>query len=86
MAGGVAHDFNNMLTVITGYSELLVDEIAEEPGLRDYASEIQEAANRAGALTAQLLAFSRRQISQPRVLDLNEVVAPFDEDAPETHW
>ncbi len=74
LAGGVAHDFNNLLTVITGYSEMLLGEAKDRPGLLDYAHEIQYAANRAGALTAQLLAFSRRQISQPRVLDLNEVV------------
>jgi two-component system cell cycle sensor histidine kinase/response regulator CckA len=74
LAGGVAHDFNNLLTVIAGYSELLTAEAQDRPALLDYAREIQYSANRAGALTAQLLAFSRRQISQPRVLDLNEVV------------
>ncbi len=74
LAGGVAHDFNNLLTVISGYSELLSSEAQDRPALLDYANEIQYAANRAGALTGQLLAFSRRQISQPRVLDLNEVV------------
>ncbi len=74
LAGGVAHDFNNLLTVITGYSEMLVGEAQDRPNLLDYAREIQYAASRAGSLTAQLLAFSRRQISQPRVLDLNEVV------------
>ncbi len=74
LAGGVAHDFNNLLTVITGYSEMIVAEGQGRSGLMEYAQEIQYAANRAAALTAQLLAFSRRQISQPRVLDLNEVV------------
>ena len=75
LAGGVAHDFNNLLTVITGYSEMLVTEAQNEPNLLDYAQEIQYAANRAAALTAQLLAFSRRQISQPRILDLNDIVS-----------
>ncbi len=75
LAGGVAHDFNNILTVIAGYTEMLVGEMRNQPSLLDYAHEIQYAASRAGALTAQLLAFGRRQISQPRVLDLNEVVS-----------
>src|SRR5579871_1752081 len=75
LAGGVAHDFNNLLTVITGYAEMLIMEVEDDQSLRDYAQEIQYAASRAGALTAQLLAFSRRQISQPRILDLNEVVS-----------
>ena len=74
LAGGVAHDFNNLLTVIMGYVEMLIDETQDSPDLRDYSLEIQYAATRAGALTAQLLAFSRRQVAQPRILDLNEVV------------
>lgn len=74
LAGGVAHDFNNLLTVIIGYVEMLMAEAAHQPVLVEYAEQIQHAATRAGALTAQLLAFSRRQISQPKVLDLNEVV------------
>ncbi len=74
LAGGVAHDFNNLLTVIMGYVEMLILEAPDRPDLVSYAEEVQYAASRASALTAQLLAFSRRQISQPRVLDLNEVV------------
>jgi PAS domain S-box-containing protein len=74
LAGGVAHDFNNLLTVIMGYVEMLIAEAGDQPVLVDYAQEIQYAADRAGALTAQLLAFGRRQISQPKVLNLNEVV------------
>ena len=74
LAGGVAHDFNNLLTVIMGYIEMLITEAEDRPSLVDYAREIQYAADRASALTAQLLAFGRRQISQPRVLNLNEVV------------
>ena len=75
LAGGVAHDFNNLLTVIMGYTEMLIQEAQGAPNLLDYAQEIQYAATRAGGLTAQLLAFSRRQISQPRIIDLNEVVS-----------
>jgi PAS domain S-box-containing protein len=74
LAGGVAHDFNNLLTVILGYVEMILTEARDSPGIQDSAREVQYAANRATALTAQLLAFSRRQISQPKVLDLNEVV------------
>ncbi|HEY2019422.1 MAG TPA: CHASE3 domain-containing protein, partial [Bryobacteraceae bacterium] len=74
LAGGVAHDFNNLLTVITGYTEMLIQEAKDAPNLLDYAQEVQYAATRAGGLTAQLLAFSRRQISRPRIIDLNEVV------------
>jgi PAS domain S-box-containing protein len=74
LAGGVAHDFNNLLTVIMGYVEMLISEAQDSPALVEYAQEIQYAADRASALTGQLLAFSRRQISQPKVFDLNEAV------------
>ena len=74
LAGGVAHDFNNLLTIIQGYTEMIMMEAEEQPATREYAQEIQYASERASALTGQLLAFSRRQISQPRVLNLNEVV------------
>ncbi len=84
LAGGVAHDFNNLLTVILGYTEMIVIE-TQEPTLREYAQEIQYAATRATALTTQLLAFSRRQISQPKVLDVNEVVDPLHEAAAAHH-
>ncbi|PYV61049.1 MAG: hybrid sensor histidine kinase/response regulator, partial [Acidobacteria bacterium] len=73
LASGVAHDFNNLLTIIKGYSSLLMDRnLAEEDA--HAAREIQEAAERAAALTHQLLAFSRKQTLQPRVLDLNRIV------------
>jgi PAS domain S-box-containing protein len=75
LAGGVAHDFNNLLTVIMGYVEMLITDTQSSPALTEYAQEIQFAADRASSLTGQLLAFSRRQISQPKVLDLNESVA-----------
>ena len=75
LAGGVAHDFNNLLGVITGYGELLQRDIGpSHPGFRR-VEEIQKAAERAAGLTRQLLAFSRKQVLEPRVLDLNAVVS-----------
>ena len=74
MAGGVAHDFNNMLAVITGYSELLLGRDALDEPVRGYLYEINRAGDRAASLTRQLLAFSRRQVLEPKVLDLTEVV------------
>jgi PAS domain S-box-containing protein len=77
LAGGIAHDFNNLLTAISGYSEFLIKGL-DDDRLRRHASEIKKAAARAAALTGQLLAFSRRQVLQPRVLDLNAVVSDMD--------
>src|ERR1017187_5710896 len=78
LAGGVAHDFNNLLTVIIGYCELLVAQVKPGDSLRRNAEEIQKAAERAAALTHQLLAFSRKQVLQPKVSDLNDVVAGME--------
>ncbi len=75
LAGGVAHDFNNLLTVITGYSERLLLGLPEDDPLRKGAEAIKRSADWAASLTQQLLAFSRRQILAPKVLDLNTVVA-----------
>src|ERR1039458_4500910 len=75
LAGGIAHDFNNLLMVISGYSEFLLDRLGPEPALRAPAQEIASAAGRATSLTRQLLAFSRKQMLAPKVLDLNGVVA-----------
>jgi two-component system, cell cycle sensor histidine kinase and response regulator CckA len=75
LAGGIAHDFNNLLGVIVGYGEMLSRGLPEEPvKFHRYVREILEAAARAGGLTRQLLAFSRRQVLQPQVMDLNAVV------------
>ncbi len=83
LAGGVAHDFNNLLAVILNYAELVAEELAGpepelEPAGHDVA-QIQRAAERATALTHQLLAFARREIVQPRVLDLNQTVTDVEE-------
>jgi PAS domain S-box-containing protein len=75
LAGGIAHDFNNLLMVISGYSEFLLERLGPDPRLRGPAQEISNATQRATSLTRQLLAFSRKQMLAPKVLDLNEVVA-----------
>ncbi|MBK6880365.1 MAG: response regulator [Elusimicrobia bacterium] len=74
LAGGVAHDFNNLLTAINGYSDLLLRALEEGDPRRADVEEIKDTAARAAALTQQLLAFSRRQITQPTVMDVNTVV------------
>jgi two-component system cell cycle sensor histidine kinase/response regulator CckA len=74
LAGGVAHDFNNLLTAILGYCNLLLDEMPTDAPQRPDLEEIRSAGERAAALTRQLLAFSRRQMLQPRTLDLNDLV------------
>lgn len=74
LAGGIAHDFNNLLMVMSGYCEFLLDRIGPDPELRAPALEIASAARRATSLTRQLLAFSRKQMLAPKILDLNSVV------------
>lgn len=71
LTGGIAHDFNNQLFVIMGYTEMLLRAVAHDPTLRRPVEEIRSAAERAAQLTRQLLAFGRRQVLQPRLLDLN---------------
>ena len=75
LAGGVAHDFNNLLTVITGYSELLLQKIGKESSMHREVEEIKRAGERAASLTQQLLAFSRKQIIEPKVVHLDRLVA-----------
>ncbi|HEY0005583.1 MAG TPA: PAS domain S-box protein [Pyrinomonadaceae bacterium] len=74
LAGGVAHDFNNLLTAITGYTDLSMRKLREEDPIFHNLGEIRKAADRATSLTRQLLAFSRRQVLQPKVLDLNRII------------
>jgi two-component system cell cycle sensor histidine kinase/response regulator CckA len=74
LAGGVAHDFNNLLMAIQGYAEVLRDSLPSQDGMRKSAEQILKAANRAASLTSQMLAFSRKQILTPVVLDLNSVI------------
>jgi len=75
LSGGIAHDFNNLLGVIIGYSEVLEESLGENESLQNSAAEIRKAGERAASLTRQLLAFSRQQMLEPRVLNLNSVVA-----------
>lgn len=74
LAGGVAHDYNNMLSVILGYTELVMEKVTAKNPLHTYLREIQSAARRSADITRQLLAFSRKQTIAPQVLDLNETV------------
>jgi PAS domain S-box-containing protein len=79
LAGGVAHDFNNLLTAILGYSQLLAPDLRKNPDHFSAIEEIRKAGERAASLTRQLLAFSRKQMLEPRILDLNEVVRHIEE-------
>ncbi len=74
LAGGVAHDFNNLLMVITTYTEMMQEQLGHENGFRKHLAQVQKAAERASALTRQLLAFSRKQVLLPRIIDMNDVV------------
>ena len=78
LSGGIAHDFNNLLGVIIGYSEILQERLPSKDLLRESADEIVAAGKRAASLTRQLLAFSRQQVLEPKVLDLNEVVSDME--------
>jgi two-component system cell cycle sensor histidine kinase/response regulator CckA len=74
LAGGIAHDFNNMLTVINGYSDLILGRMSETDPLRHHLLEIKKAGERSATLTQQLLAFSRKQILKPEILNINQTV------------
>lgn len=78
LAGGIAHDFNNLLTVIIGYAECLSDSTPAESPARAELAELRAAADRAARLTQQLLAFSRRQMLQPKPVDLNEIIRQME--------
>ena len=78
LAGGIAHEFNSIMTAIIGHSELLLDDLPPENPLAKSAAEIRNAADRAATLTRQLLAYGRKQILQPEILDLNAVIAGME--------
>jgi CheY-like chemotaxis protein len=78
LAGGVAHDFNNLLTIIKGYIELALNRCENQPELRSDIQHIEEASDRAVTLVRQLLAFGRKQLLKPKVLDLNGIVLNLD--------
>jgi PAS domain S-box-containing protein len=78
LAGGIAHDFNNLLTVIKGYSQLSIPDLKENDPLRENIVEIESAADRAANLTRQILAFSRRQVMEMKVLDVNTLLRDLD--------
>ncbi len=78
LAGGVAHDFNNLLTAVMGYSEFLLNEFPWDDQRRRYLQEIYNTAERAASLTRQLLAFSRKQVLQPRVVNMNAILASVE--------
>jgi signal transduction histidine kinase/ActR/RegA family two-component response regulator len=82
LAGGVAHDFNNLLTIIRGHGDLLADRATLGDGEKRSLEQIQKAANKAVSMTRQLLAFSRMQVLQPRILDLNSVVTDMGKMLP----
>jgi len=78
LAGGIAHDFNNLLTAILGYGELIEDEFVLEPRAQDYLHNMTLAAEKAAHLTGQMLAFARRQVIAPKVVDLNGLILSLD--------
>jgi PAS domain S-box-containing protein len=78
LAGGIAHDFNNLLTAILGYTELSIEQVGSDSDLASDLREIAKAGDRARGLTSQLLAFSRKQVLQPKILDLNAIVAEVE--------
>src|SRR5205814_4390796 len=78
LAGGVAHDFSNVLTAILGYSDLILSEINRKTTVAGHVSEIRNAAARASVITGHLLAFSRRQALEPRIVEVNTVIANLE--------
>ncbi|HEY3926847.1 MAG TPA: PAS domain-containing protein [Candidatus Koribacter sp.] len=82
LAGGVAHDFNNVLMIVSSYADMIVEMNIDHPKLKEYATTIRQASFRAATVTQQLLAFSRKQILEPEVLDINHVVKDLNKILP----
>jgi PAS domain S-box-containing protein len=82
LAGGIAHDFNNLLSVIVGYTYVLQSSLPDDEVLRNSAEQVMNAADKASSLTRQLLAFSRRQVLQPEIIDLNDILAGMEKMLP----
>jgi two-component system, cell cycle sensor histidine kinase and response regulator CckA len=78
LAGGVAHDFNNLLMVINGYTEVLLEQLEKGGDMHNKVQSIQQAADRAATLTRQLLAFSRKQLLELKVIDVNSVIGDME--------
>jgi PAS domain S-box-containing protein len=78
LAGGVAHDFNNLLTIILGFTDLVMNGLSEDDPLRSHLADVRQAGESAADLTRQLLAFSRQQVAQPRVVELSDVLMDTD--------
>jgi len=85
LTGGIAHDFNNLLGVIIGYSQVLKRSLGSEHASFEHAQEIEKAGQRAVSLTRQLLAFSRQQVLEPVVLNLNTLVSDMKKNAAASH-
>jgi|GEM_PF-3464754 len=85
LAGGIAHDFNNLLTAIIGNTEFTAAELESPHAVREAFTEIRKAADSAAALTRQLLAFSRKQLIEPKVLDANELISSLQKNAVAAH-
>ncbi len=86
LAGGVAHDFNNLLTVIKGFAKLMESELTPDDPLQELVEKVLISSRRAADLIRQLLVFSRKQIIEPQVLDLNNVVAEMEKMLQAHHW
>jgi signal transduction histidine kinase/ActR/RegA family two-component response regulator len=82
LAGGVAHDFNNLLTIICGHSDLIADRVGNDEKLKQNVEQIRKASGRAVGMTRQLLAFSRMQVLQPRIVDLNAIITDMSKMLP----
>ena len=86
LAGGIAHDFNNLLTVISGSCELILMKVPPDKIAYEDIIEIKKSADRAANLTRQLLAFSRRQVIEPQIINLNDLILNMGKNAETAYW